>query len=43
LYLLAILWSFSARSPSRAWLALAIVTLVSGGLTVGLIALVSRS
>ncbi len=37
LYSATILWAFSARSPSRAWLVLIAVTLLAGGLTWGLI------
>ncbi len=42
LYLATILWAFSARSPSRAWLVLIAVTLLVGGLTWGLIILRGR-
>lgn len=37
LYLAAILWAFSAPSPSRAWLVLGVVALIAGGLAWGLI------
>ena len=37
LFVVVILWVFSARSPSRAWLVLVVVTLIAGGTTWGLI------
>ena len=37
LFVAVILWAFSARSPSRAWLVLVVVTLIAGGTTWGLI------
>ncbi|ADV83675.1 DUF3649 domain-containing protein [Terriglobus saanensis] len=42
LYVAAILWAFSARSPSRAWLVLILIAVIAGGLTLGLIIVKGR-
>ncbi len=43
LYLVAIIWAFSAPSPSRAWVILVVVALIAGGLTWCLVIVGGRS
>lgn len=42
LYLLAILWAFSAASPSRAWAVLVAITVIAGGMTYAFILMGGR-